>query len=150
MQRDEFYMKIALSEAFEAYKIGEVPVGAVIVSDQGEILSQAHNQIIRENDPTAHAEILALRNAAKVLKNYRLNKTRIYVTIEPCIMCVGALIHARIEEVIFGAYDPKWGGLSSLYQLGNDLRLNHQLKFTPNVLKEECSKIIQQFFKERR
>ncbi|MCX8011912.1 MAG: tRNA adenosine(34) deaminase TadA [Desulfobacterota bacterium] len=150
MQPHDFYMKVALGEAFKAYELGEVPVGAVIVSEQGEILSQAHNQTIQQSDPTGHAEIIVLRNASRVLKNYRLNKTRIYVTIEPCIMCVGALIHARVEEGIFGAYDPKWGGLSSLYKLGDDPRLNHRVKFTPGILKEECSEIIQCFFKEKR
>ena len=126
MHSHEFYMQIALSEALKAYEIGEVPVGAVVMSSRGEVLSKSHNETMRRNDPSAHAEIIALREAAEVLKNYRLNKTRIYVTIEPCIMCAGALIHARVEEVIFGVSDPKGGGLVTLYQLGNDTRLNHQ------------------------
>jgi tRNA(adenine34) deaminase len=150
MHSHEFYMHIALSEAFKAYEIGEVPVGAVMISSEGKILSQSHNATIRRNDPSAHAEIIVLREAAEVLKNYRLNNTRIYVTIEPCIMCVGALIHARVEEVIFGVADPKGGSLVTLYQLGNDTRLNHQLKVTSGVLKAECGKIIQRFFKEKR
>jgi tRNA(adenine34) deaminase len=150
MHSHEFYMQIALSEALKAYEIGEVPVGAVVVSSRGEVLSKSHNETIRRNDPSAHAEIIALREAAGVLKNYRLNKTRIYVTIEPCIMCAGALIHARVEEVIFGVHDPKWGGLKSLYQLGDDHRLNHRLKVTSGVLETECGKIIQRFFQEKR
>jgi len=143
-------MQRALSEAFKAYEMGEVPVGAVVVSGQGKVLSKAHNETIRRHDPSAHAEIIALRKAAEVLKNYRLNKTRIYVTIEPCIMCAGTLIHARVEEVIFGVSDPKGGGLVTLYQLGNDPRLNHHLKITSGVLQTECEEIIQRFFKEKR
>ena len=150
MHSHELYMQIALTEAHKAYEIGEVPVGAVVISSRGEVLSKSHNETMRRNDPSAHAEILALREAAKILKNYRLNKTRIYVTIEPCIMCVGALIHARVEEVIFGVLDPKGGGLVTLYQLGNDSRLNHHLKVTSGVLKAECGEIIQRFFKEKR
>jgi len=150
MHSHEFYMKIALSEAFKAYKMGEVPVGAVVTSSRGEVLSKSHNATITRNDPSAHAEIIALQEAAKVLKNYRLNKTRIYVTIEPCIMCAGALLYARVEEVIFGVSDPKGGGIVTLYQLGNDARLNHQLKVTSGVLKAECGEIIQRFFKGKR
>ena len=150
MQFHEFYMQIALSEALKAYEMGEVPVGAVVMSSGGEVLSKSHNETMRRNDPSGHAEIIALREAAKALKNYRLNKTRIYVTIEPCIMCAGALIHARVEEVIFGVSDPKGGGLETLYQLGNDARLNHHLKVTSGVLKAECGEIIQRFFKEKR
>lgn len=143
-------MQIALGEALKAYEMGEVPVGAVVIATGGKVLSKSHNETIRRNDPSAHAEIIALREAAEVLKNYRLNKTRIYVTIEPCIMCAGALIHARIEEVIFGVSDPKGGGIVTLYQLGDDTRLNHHLKVTSGVLKDECEKIIKRFFKEKR
>lgn len=143
-------MQIALGEARKAYETGEVPVGAVVVTVDGEILSKAHNQTISQNDPSAHAEILAIREAAKILKNYRLNKTKIYATIEPCVMCAGALIHARVEEVIFGVPDPKGGGLITLYQLGNDPRLNHRLRVTSGVLEDECGEIIQRFFKEKR
>ena len=150
MHSHEFYMQIALKEALKAYKMGEVPVGAVVVSSEGKVLSQAHNETISRNDPSAHAEIIAIREAAEVLKNYRLNKTRIYVTIEPCVMCAGALIHARVEEVIFGVSDPKGGGLVTLYQLGNDTRLNHNLEITSGVMKAECEEIIQRFFQEKR
>ena len=146
----EFYMRIALNEALKAYEIGEIPVGAAVISSEGEVLSKSHNESIRRHDPSAHAEIIALREAAETLKNYRLNKSRIYVTIEPCVMCAGALIHARVEEVIFGVADPKAGGLVTLYQLGNDIRLNHRLKVISGVLEAECGEIIQRFFKEKR
>lgn len=150
MHSHEFYMNKALQEARKAYTMGEIPVGAVVVSSEGSVLSKAHNEIIIRHDPSAHAEIIALRKAARILKNYRLNKTRIYVTIEPCVMCAGALIHARVDEVIFGVGDPKWGGLTSLYQLGNDDRLNHRLKIISGVLETECGKIIKRFFQEKR
>jgi len=117
---------------------------------KGRILSKSHNETITRSDPTAHAEILALRQAAETVKNYRLIETKMYVTIEPCIMCAGALIHARVEEIIFGVADPKWGGLESLYQLGKDERINHQLKVTSGVLGSDCEEIIQRFFKEKR
>ena len=146
----EFFMSIALEEAGKAREQGEVPIGAVMVSREGEVLSKAHNETITRNDPTAHAEIIALRQAAKKIDNYRLNNTRLYVTIEPCVMCAGALIHARVEEVVFGVSDPKWGGLLSLYQLGEDSRLNHQIKITSGILEKECAKIIQSFFQEKR
>lgn len=150
MGSHDFYMKIALEEAFKAYEIGEIPIGVVIVANEGGILSKAYNETITRNDPTAHAEILAMREAAQTIKNYRLNKTKMYVTIEPCIMCAGALIHARVEEVIYGVTDPKWGGLKSLYQLGEDERLNHHIKVTSGVLEPECGEIIQRFFKVKR
>ena len=113
-------------------------------------MSKAHNETIRGHDPTGHAEILALRKAAKSFGNYRLLQTKIYVTIEPCIMCTAALIHARVGEIIFGVPDPKWGGLQSLYRLGDDKRLNHQIRVTSGVLESECRGIIQAFFAQRR
>ena len=150
MHSYEFYMNKALQEALKAYAMGEIPVGAVVVSSEGNVLSKAHNETISRHDPSAHAEIIAMRKAARILKNYRLHKTRIYVTIEPCVMCAGALIHARVDEVIFGVSDPKWGGLTSLYQLGNDHRLNHRLKIISGVLETECGSIMQRFFQEKR
>jgi tRNA(adenine34) deaminase len=143
-------MRLAIQEARKAQEKGEVPVGAIIVAQNGEVLSRAHNETIARNDPTAHAEILALRKAAHRIKNYRLIKTKIYVTIEPCIMCAGALIHARVQEVVFGIPDPKWGGLHSLYSLGEDGRLNHRLKVTSGIMGCECEEIIQSFFKKKR
>jgi len=143
-------MRIALKEAWKAYEMGEVPIGAVIVDGDGNLLAKAHNETIARNDPTAHAEILALRQAAEAVGNYRLNDAQIYVTVEPCIMCAGAMIHARISEVIFGAYDEKWGALQSLYRIGGDERLNHRLFVTSGVLESECAEIMQSFFRERR
>jgi tRNA(adenine34) deaminase len=143
-------MKIALNEAWKAYEMGEIPVGALIIDCEGRILGKSHNETITRSDPTAHAEILALRQAAETVKNYRLIETKMYVTIEPCIMCAGAIIHARVEEIIFGVADPKWGGLESLYQLGKDERINHRLIVTSGVLGSDCEEIIQRFFKEKR
>lgn len=150
MHSHDIYMRIALKEAWKAYEMDEVPVGAIIVNYDGQILAKARNEIITRNDPTAHAEILALRQAAEVLGNYRLLNTRLYVTIEPCLMCAGALIHARVEGVVFGAYDERWGALQSLYQIGHDERLNHRLSVVSGVLEAECADIIQRFFRERR
>lgn len=149
MSSDFDFMKIALTEAEEAYRRDEVPVGAVLVRE-GKILSQAHNSPIALNDPSAHAEMLALRQAAEKTGNYRLSGTELYVTIEPCIMCAGAIVHARVERVIFGARDPKFGAVVSLYNIFNDNRLNHQVKVTEGILKDECGEIISRFFREKR
>lgn len=150
MHSDNVYMHIALDEAWKAYEAGEVPVGAILLSSDGTILGRSYNQTISRNDPTAHAEMLALREAAEVLGNYRLLNTKLYVTVEPCIMCAGALIHARVEEVIYGAPDPKWGGLTSLYALGCDARLNHRLTVVSGVLEYDCGELIKRFFREKR
>lgn len=146
----EFFMKEALHMAKRALELDEVPVGAVIVSSRGEILARAHNMPITLCDPTAHAEILCLREAAKVIKNYRLTDLTLYVTIEPCVMCVGAMIHARIKRLVFGAHDPKAGACKSLYSIPNDSRLNHQIEVISNVLQDECAALIQDFFKKKR
>ena len=150
MHAHDIYMRIALKEAWKAYDLGEVPVGAVVVAGDGTILGKAHNETITRNDPTAHAEMLALSEAAETIKNYRLLQTKMYVTIEPCIMCAGALVHARVEEVIYGANDPKWGGVTSLYRLCDDERLNHRLTVTSGVLESDCGDVIRRFFIERR
>ena len=149
MSTDYDFMKIALAEAESGYRRGEVPVGAVLVRE-GIILAQAHNSPIANNDPSAHAEMLILRQAGEKLGNYRLARTELYVTIEPCIMCAGAIVHARVERVIFGARDPKFGGVFSLYNILDDKRLNHQVKISEGILKEECGEIISRFFKEKR
>jgi len=149
MSTDYDFMKIALAEAEDAYRHGEVPVGAVLVHE-GNILARAHNSPISKNDPSAHAEMLVLRKASEIMGNYRLAGTELYVTIEPCIMCAGAIIHARVERVIFGARDPKCGAVVSLYNVLDDKRLNHQVKITEGILKEECGEIISRFFKEKR
>lgn len=144
------YMAEALKEARAAGAADEVPVGAVLVSEAGEILARACNRTIRDCDPSAHAEILALRAAARKLKNYRLVNTTLYVTIEPCVMCMGAIIHARVARLVFGAADPKWGAAGSLYNLAADRRMNHQLEIVAGVLEGECRSTMQGFFKSRR
>ena len=146
----EYFMKIALNEAKKAGQIGEVPVGAILVSENGDILSAAHNQTIKLADPTAHAEILALRKAALEVNNYRLLNTTLYVTVEPCIMCMGAIVHARISRVVFGATDPKWGAAGSLYNFAADDRLNHRVKITTGVCAEDCRRLMQDFFRAKR
>jgi len=150
MHSHDIYMRIALKEAWKAYDLGEVPVGALVVAGDGTILGKGHNETIARNDPTAHAEMIALSEAAEAIKNYRLLQTKMYVTVEPCIMCAGALVHARVEEVIYGANDPKWGGVTSLYRLCEDERLNHRLNVTSGVLESDCGDVIRRFFIERR
>jgi len=149
MSTDYDFMKIALEEAQSAYRRGEVPVGAVLVRE-GNVLARAHNSPIALNDPSAHAEMLVLRQAAEKIGNYRLAGTELFVTIEPCVMCAGAIVHARVERVIFGVRDPKFGAVVSLYNILDDKRLNHQVKVTEGVLKEECGEIISRFFREKR
>lgn len=144
------YMTEALKEARAAGAQNEVPVGAVLVSDAGDVLAKAHNLTIHNFDPSAHAEILALREASRKLKNYRLLNTTLYVTVEPCVMCMGAIIHARVARLVFGAADPKWGAAGSLYNLGADRRLNHQLEIVSGVLEEQCRAVMQEFFKSKR
>lgn len=144
------YMKIALGEARKAAADEEVPVGAVLVSAEGEILARTRNQTISRKDPTAHAEILALRQAAEKMQNYRLPGTRLYTTIEPCIMCMGAIIHARVATLVFGAPDPKWGAAGSLYDFSADRRLNHQVEVIPGVCEEACRELMVAFFQSRR
>jgi tRNA(adenine34) deaminase len=150
MDTNEYFMKIALAEAKKAGQIGEVPVGAILVSENGDILSAAHNQTIKLADPTAHAEILALRKAALEVNNYRLLNTTLYVTVEPCIMCMGAIVHARISRVVFGATDPKWGAAGSLYNFATDDRLNHRVEITPGVCAQDCRRLMQDFFRAKR
>ena len=148
MQGDEYFMRMALGEAEFALESGEVPVGAVITME-GRVLAKTHNSPIMMKDPTAHAEILAIREAADRTENYRLHGTTLYVTIEPCVMCAGAIIHARIARLVFGATDPK-GGALSLYDMLNDRKLNHFVEVTGGVLKEKCGEILSRFFREKR
>jgi len=143
-------MRAALLEARKAADAGEVPVGAVVVSPEGKILSRAHNRPVSSCDPTAHAEILALRKAAKKTGNYRLSGCRLVVTIEPCPMCAGASIHARVAEIIYGADDPKTGAVRTLYRLASDPRLNHRAAVISGVLAEECAALLKEFFRSRR
>lgn len=144
------YMKLAINEAIKAEQKEEIPIGAVLVSASGDILSAAHNLTINFCDPTAHAEILALRESANKILNYRLLNTTMYVTLEPCVMCMGAIIHARIDTIVFGAFDPKWGAAGSVYNFANDERFNHKPKIVSNVCYDECLILIQNFFQKKR
>lgn len=143
-------MRQALLEAQQAARQDEVPVGAVLVARDGTVLTRAHNQTIALCDPTAHAEILALRAASQAVGNYRLLNTTLYVTIEPCIMCMGALLQARVARILFGAKDPKWGGAGSLYNLAADTSLNHTIDVQGGLLENECRELIQDFFRAKR
>ena len=146
----KYFMEIALQEAKKAGQIGEVPVGTIVVSGNGEIIAAAHNQTIKRVDPTAHAEILALRKAALEISNYRLLNTTLYVTVEPCIMCMGAIVHARISRLVFGTTDPKWGAAGSLYNYAEDDRLNHRVEIVADVCADDCRRLIQDFFRSKR
>jgi tRNA(adenine34) deaminase len=148
--RHDAWMKIALQEAVRAKEKQEIPIGAVLVAENEELLSAAHNQTIARRDPTAHAEILALRQAADKVCNYRLLNTTLYVTVEPCPMCMGAVIHARVKRIVFGARDPKWGAAGSLYNFAADRRYNHQPEVIAGICKTECQKLMQHFFREKR
>ncbi len=148
-ENDTFWMEKALQQAVLAARAGEVPVGAVLVR-QKTLLAEAGNCPITANDPTAHAEIQVLRRAAALSGNYRLPDTTLYVTLEPCLMCAGAILHARVARVVFGAADPKTGALQSLYRIGSDGRGNHVIKVQGGVLSEQCSALLQDFFAARR
>ena len=146
---DEEFMGAALELAREARERGEVPVGAVLVID-GEIMGRGFNQPVSRNDPTAHAEIVALRQAGREAGNYRLPGSTMYVTIEPCQMCVGAMVHARVARVVYGTPEPKAGAIESAMRAHEHPSLNHRLEVTGRVLEDECRDVIQAFFKERR
>jgi tRNA(Arg) A34 adenosine deaminase TadA len=147
---DEHWMRQALALAQQAADLGEVPVGAVLVSAQGELLGSGSNQPIASHDPTAHAEIVALRAAAQHQRNYRLPGSTLYVTIEPCTMCVGAMIHARVTRVVFGAPEPRFGALVSQRRLLDEGLFNHFMQYHGGVLAQECGDIMRAFFKQRR
>ena len=146
----EHYMRLALREAARGARAGEVPIGALLVDTEGEVISRAHNRPVGGCDPTAHAEIIALRRAARRFGNYRLPGTTLYATLEPCAMCAGALVLARVGRVVFGAVDPKGGAARTLYRILDDRRLNHQAEVVGGVLEAECRGMLQEFFRERR
>lgn len=146
---DEKFMALALKQAAKAYELDEVPVGAVIVKD-GKVIARAYNNRESKLDPTGHAEIIAIRKAAKKLQTWRLEDTTIYVTIEPCSMCAGALIWARVGRVVYGAKEPKGGALGSSYNLYEQINLNHYPTVTSGVLEEQCGAIMTAFFKNKR
>lgn len=146
---DAEYMQLAIEQAHEAEAAGEVPIGAVIVRD-GEVVAAAHNRNILEFDPSAHAEIACLREAGKVFENHRLTGCTMFVTVEPCVMCAGALIHARIARLVFGTRDPKAGAIRSIMQVLDHPALNHRVEVTEGVLADECSSLLKEFFASRR
>jgi tRNA(adenine34) deaminase len=148
-QADIGFMELALEQARRALESGEVPVGAVVVAG-GDVIGSGHNQPISSNDPTAHAEIVALRAAALAMRSYRLMDSTIYVTLEPCVMCVGALINARVARLVYGARDEKAGALGSVYDIGRDGRLNHRLEVVAGVAEARCADMLKTFFRERR
>ena len=143
------WMEIAIEQAQEAEKMGEVPVGAALVLDD-KLIAKAHNQPISSSDPTAHAEINVLREAGKELGNYRIPNSTLYVTLEPCTMCLGAMIHARVSRVVFGAYDDKTGVCGSCEDLSTSPCFNHSIDITEGVLAEDCKKLLQSFFTQKR
>lgn len=146
---DHDTMNEAIAEARAAEAAGEVPVGAIVLHD-GEIIGRGNNRVIRDSDPTAHAEIVALRHAAQHLRNYRLTGCTLVVTLEPCAMCAGAILHARVARLVYAAPDPKAGACGSVLDVMNHPRLNHRVEVTPGVLADECSGMLTQFFRSRR
>ena len=146
---DDHAMRIALDQAQNAWLVGEVPVGAVIMKG-GQVIATGYNRPITEHDPTAHAEIVALRHAATLLGNYRLPECELYVTLEPCAMCVGALVHARLARVVYGTRDPKTGACGSIVDLPSITHWNHHGAFEGGVLASECGELLRRFFAERR
>jgi tRNA(adenine34) deaminase len=143
-------MREAIREAEKGLQKNEVPVGAVLVEPDGRIIARAHNQPVTLDDPTAHAEILAIRSGAHCCRNYRLTGATLVVTLEPCLMCMGAAVHARITRLVFGTGDPKGGAAGSLYDLAKDERLNHRIEVVSGILEEECRALLQDFFRKRR
>ncbi len=148
--RHGYFMKMAIAEAVAAGVIDEVPIGALIVDASGQVVARAHNETIRRCDPSAHAEMLALRRAAGKIQNYRLLGTTLYATVEPCVMCMGAAVHARVERIVFGAPDPKWGACGSIYNFADDLRFNHQPDIIRGICETQCRTLIQDFFMHKR
>ena len=146
---DEKYMRMALEEAQKAGHGGEIPVGAVLLKGD-QVLAKDHNRCIELNDPTAHAEILVLRKGGRSLGNYRLNETVMYVTAEPCPMCVSAMVHGRIQRLVYGTLEPKFGAVESKFRLLDDNGLNHKVNVDRGILQKECSEVLKTFFKERR
>ena len=146
---DEQYMRIALEEASVAARAGEVPIGAVLVQD-GRVIAADHNRREEHCDGTAHAELLVIRKAGKILGGWRLSRCTLYVTLEPCPMCAGAMVQSRVERLVFGAFDPRGGAAGTLYDIVRDNRLNHRLEVTGGIMQEECASLLQDFFRSRR
>jgi len=150
MLPDAHYMRLALDQARAAEAAGEVPVGAIVVSPSGVVLGTGNNQVLRSNDPTAHAEIVALRAAGLALNNYRLLDCTLFCTLEPCAMCAGAILHARISRLVFAARDPKAGACGSVLSVMNHPALNHRAEISEGILAEECGAMLSNFFRARR
>jgi tRNA(adenine34) deaminase len=148
-EQDIYFMRLALEEAKRAFNEGEVPVGAVLVKED-DIIASAHNTREASKDPTGHAEIFILKEAARIIGNWRLTDAILYVTKEPCIMCAGAMINARLGRLVYGCKDEKGGAVDSLYNLLSDKRLNHQVEVVSGVLEDECADLLKKFFQERR
>ena len=146
---DTIFMRQAIDQAHNAWALGEVPVGAILVRD-GEVIATGFNQPIGTHDPTAHAEIMALRAGAEILGNYRLSGCELYVSLEPCAMCAGAMMHARLARVVYGASDPKTGACGSVINLFAEGKLNHHTEIFGGVLADDCSKVLKEFFADRR
>jgi len=148
-QSDEEYLRLAIDEARAAERDGEVPVGAVVVCE-GAVIGRGNNRVLRDSDPTAHAEIVALREAGRALGNYRLEGCSLYVTLEPCAMCAGAILHARIARLVYAAADPKAGACGSVLSVMNHPQLNHKVEVVPGLLAEECGTMLTNFFRAKR
>jgi tRNA(adenine34) deaminase len=149
-EHDEFWMRRAIDAAIEAETLGEVPIGACLIDANGELLAATGNRTIIDSDPTAHAEILVLREAAGKIGNYRLTETVLYTTIEPCAMCAGALVNARIKRLVFGARDERFGAVESVFRLCDGSSLNHQIEITSGVLADDCRRLMRDFFRAKR
>lgn len=150
IEADESLMREAIKAAIAAREADEIPIGACLINEKGEILAVAGNRTITDNDPTAHAEILVLREAAAKIRNYRLSGATVYTTIEPCAMCAGALVNARIKRLVFGALDKRFGAVETLFQICDSSSLNHRIEIESGVLAEECRKLMQDFFQLKR
>lgn len=148
--KDELWMRVALTAAYRAGQRGEVPIGACIVDEAGQLRTAASNRTIEENDPTAHAEIVAIRRMAHFIENYRLTGVTVYSTIEPCVMCAGALVNARIKRLVFGAHDERFGAVETLFRLCDHESLNHRIEITSGVLADDCRRLMQEFFRAKR
>jgi len=150
MEEDERFMRTAIRGAIAARQIGEVPIGACLIDEAGQMIASGFNRTITDSDPTAHAEIIVLREAAKKIGNYRLTGTTLYTTVEPCVMCAGALVNARVKRLVYGAADERFGAVETLFRLCDNQSLNHRLEITSGVMAEECRALMQEFFKMRR
>ncbi|MGB7207747.1 MAG: tRNA adenosine(34) deaminase TadA [Pyrinomonadaceae bacterium] len=147
---DEKWMQVAIDSALLAGELNEVPIGACLIDESGELIASGYNRTITDCDPTAHAEILVLRQAAAKIGNYRLSGTTLYTTIEPCVMCAGALVNARIKRLVYGAADERFGAVETIFRLCDHEALNHRIEITSGILADECRELMQAFFRERR